>query len=79
MVGYMKYEHKWFWCTHCDWSAVRCGQCGLNTCSCGSNCDACDDANNIDQSGVGKPFRFKLREFYVSRIKTPIWLIYNRL
>jgi hypothetical protein len=38
----------WQWCTLCKAAFVRCGWCGLNTCSCGKNCDMCKYAHKHD-------------------------------
>lgn len=38
-----------FWCEQCERNSYLCGNCGLNTCSGGKNCEFCDMAYQAEQ------------------------------
>ena len=53
------HNHKIQWCSMCKYPVVVCGKCGLNQCSCGSDCNMCDEAYNIMRV-IKYPYRYLL-------------------
>ena len=53
--------HKLSWCPTCRNYMIVCGNCGLNQCSCGRDCDMCDEAYEI-MNAFKYPFYCRLRE-----------------